>query len=135
MAVFDSSEKLYNCFCGLFELMERHPQTQAFLKGMELTVTFAHTKPEASITLITRGGEQSIHCGECNASPDIQLAMTGDIAHNFWMGKINVMRAITTQQIALVGSLSKILALKPLIKAAIELYPQHFQDFLSRGSC
>ena len=135
MTIFASAEELYNCYGGLFELMERNPQTHAFLQGMELTVKFAHTSPEASITIIIRGGASSIHCGECDASPDIQLAMTGDVAHHFWMGEINVMRAISTRQIVFVGSLSKVMTLKPFIKAAIGLYPQHFQEFVAPGSC
>ena len=135
MPVFESADDLYNCFGGLFELMKGHPQTQAFLQTMELTVKFVHTDPNASITLVTRSGEEAICYGECDESPDVQLAMTGDIAHRFWMGEINVMSAISTRQIVPVGSLAKIMTLKPLIKAAIELYPQHFQEFLSQDSC
>ena len=134
MPVFKSAKNLYNCFGGLFELMRRHPQTQAFLQPIDLTVRFVYTDPEATITLVAADGQQSICCGECDKLPDVQLVMTGDVAHHFWMGNLNIMSAISTRQIVPIGSLAKILTLKPLLKAGIELYPQHFQESLSNRS-
>ena len=134
MPVFESANNLYNCFGGLFELMRRHPQTQGFLETVDLTVRFVYTDPEATITLVAADGQQSIYCGECDKFPDVQLVMTGDVAHRFWMGNLNVMSAISTRQIVPIGSLANILTLKPLLKAAIELYPKHFQESLSEHS-
>jgi predicted nucleotidyltransferase len=57
--------------------------------------------------------------------------MSGDVAHYFWMGEINVMQAITKQQIVASGPLGKIMKLVPLIKAAIKLYPQHYEQCIS----
>ena len=45
--------------------------------------------------------------------------MTGDVAHKFWTGELNVMGAITTREIGITGSLGKIMRLTPLIKIAI----------------
>ena len=134
MPVFESANNLYNCFSGLFELMRRHPQTQGFLETVDLTVRFVYTDPEATITLVAADGQQSIYCGECDKFPDVQLVMTGDVAHRFWMGNLNVMSAISTRQIVPIGSLANILTLKTLHKAAIELYPKHFQESLSEHS-
>ena len=129
MSVFETAEGLYTCIGGLLERMKSHPQTQELLETLELTVRFTHTHPTASMTLIARSGEQSIHYGEREEKPDVELAMTGDVAHQFWMGEINVMGAITKRQIVPVGSLSKIITLIPLIKAAINVYPQHYQEY------
>ena len=129
MTVFDSTENLYHCLGGFFELMSNHPQTQGLLQTTELTVTFVFTDPEASITLAARSGEQSVHYGDYGESPDVQLSMSGDMAHRFWMGEVNVMSAILTRQIVAEGPLDKILELKPLIKAAMEIYPRHVKEY------
>jgi hypothetical protein len=131
MPVFETTDQLYTCIGGLFDRMKSHPQTQDVLKTLELTVRFAFTNPAASMTLVVRSGEQAIHHGEYDEKPDVELAMTGDVAHHFWMGEINVMEAITKRQIVPIGSLSKIMMLVPVIKAAIKIYPGHFQEFLS----
>ena len=131
MPVFESAEKLYRCLGGFFELMRNHSQTQGLLQSTELTIRFVFTNPEASITLVARGGEQSVLCGDCQEPPDVQLSMSGDIAHRFWMGEVNVMGAILTRQIVADGPLDKIMELKPLIKAAMEIYPRHSEEYVS----
>ncbi len=132
MPVFEIADELYTCIGGLFEQMKSQAQVQRELASLKLTVRFTYTKPEASITLVAHDGEGAIHYGECNEKPDVELAMTGDIAHHFWLGEINVMGAITKRQIVPIGSLSKIMALTPLIKAGIQIYPQHYQECLGK---
>ena len=132
MPVFETVDELYTCIGGLFEHMKLQAQVQRELASLKLTVRFTYTKPEASITLVAHDDEGAIHYGECNEKPDVELAMTGDIAHHFWLGEINVMGAITKRQIVPIGSLSKIMALTPLIKAGIQIYPQHYQECLGK---
>ena len=129
MPVFESAENLYRCLGGFFELMSNHPQTKGLLQTTELTIKFVFTAPEASITLVARGGEQSVYCGDCGEPSDVQLSMSGDVAHRFWMGKVNVMSAILTRQIVVDGPLDKIMELKPLIKAGVEIYTRHFKEY------
>ena len=133
MPVFETAKELYTCIGGLFERMKSQTQVQGELASLKLTVRFAYTEPEASITLVAHDGEGVIHYGECNEKPDVELAMTGNIAHHFWMGEINVIGAITKRQIVPTGSLSKIMALTPLIKAGIKIYPQHYGECVEKG--
>ncbi len=132
MPVFETAGELYTCIGGLFERLKSQAQVQRELVLLKLTVRFTYTEPEASITLVAHKGEGVIHYGECDEKPDVELAMTGDIAHHFWMGEVNVMGAITKRQIVPTGSLSKIMALTPLIKAGIQIYPQHYQEYLEK---
>ena len=133
MPIFETAEELYTCIGGLFERLKSQVEVQAELASLKLTVRFNYTQPAASITLVAHDGESVIHYGECNEKPDVELAMTGDIAHHFWLGEINVMGAITKRQIVLTGSLSKIMALIPLIQVGIQIYPQHYQECLGKG--
>ena len=132
MPVFETADELYACIGGLFERLKSQTQVQQELASLKLTVRFTYTEPEASITLIANNDEGVIYYGEYDKKPEVELAMTGDIAHHFWMGEINVMGAITKRQIVPTGSLSKIMALTPLIKAGIKIYPQHYQESLDK---
>ena len=129
MSVFESADSLYRCLGGFFELMSNDLQTQRLLQTTELTIRFVFTNPEASITLVAGEGNPSVHCGDCEEPYDVQLSMSGDVAHRFWMGEVNVMGAILTRQIVADGPLDKIMQLKPLIKAAMEIYPRHFEEY------
>ena len=127
MPVFEKPEQLYGCIGGLLNKMGADPLVLAELQSLNLKVKFTFHDPESSIFLTVENGAHSIYYGETNQKPDIELAMSGDIAHYFWMGEVNVMQAITKQQIVASGSLGKIMKLVPLIKASIKLYPQHYE--------
>ena len=127
MPVFEKPEQLYGCIGGLLNKMGADPLVLAELQSLKLKVKFTFHDPESSIFLTVENGAHSIYYGETNQKPDIELAMSGDIAHYFWMGEVNVMQAITKQQIVASGSLGKIMKLVPLIKASIKLYPQHYE--------
>ena len=127
MPVFETADQLYACIGGLFAQMQQDLRTQAQLSDLKLSVQFTFLAPEATIGLITGNGEQQVKCNAQIENPDVELVMSGDVAHHFWMGEVNVMDAITKRQIIPVGSLAKIMTLVPLIKAAIRFYPQHYQ--------
>ncbi|MBB15538.1 hypothetical protein CMK22_09710 [Candidatus Poribacteria bacterium] len=127
MPVFEKPEQLYGCIGGLLNKMGADPLVLVELQSLKLKVKFTFHDPESSIFLTVENGTHSIYYGATNQKPDIELAMSGDIAHYFWMGEVNVMQAITKQQIVASGSLGKIMKLVPLIKASIKLYPQHYE--------
>ena len=72
------------------------------------------------MTLTAANGEYTIARGACeDIDPDVELTMTGDVAYKFWTGELNVMGAITTREIGIIGSLGKVMRLAPLIKMAV----------------
>ena len=131
MSVFETPDQLYGCVGGLLNKMGVDPIVLAELQSLKLKVKFIFHEPESSIFLTVEDGTHSIYYGETCQKPDIELAMSGDVAHYFWMGEVNVMQAITKQQIVASGPLGKIMKLVPLIKVAIKLYPQHYEQCIS----
>ncbi|MXV73617.1 SCP2 sterol-binding domain-containing protein [Candidatus Poribacteria bacterium] len=120
MAIFETSEQLYSYMSELFAEIATLPEAQEALKSLTLSVQFNYTVPDCTITLTAANGEYSITCGMSdNPTPDVELTMTGDVAHKFWTGELNVMGAITTREIGISGSLGKVMRLAPLIKIAV----------------
>ena len=120
MAIFETSEQLYSYMSELFEELTALPEVRETLESLALSVRFNYTMPDCVMTLTILDGEYTISrdAGD-NTTPDVELSMTGDVAYKFWTGELNVMGAITTREIGIVGSLGKIMRLSPLIKAAI----------------
>ena len=127
MAIFETADQLYTCIGGMFMHLREDKQTQQQLRKQKFRVQFTFSAPTATISLATENGEQAVLFDQRIENPDIELIMSGDVAHYFWMGDINVMEAITKRQIVPVGSLARIMTLVPLIKAAIRFYPEHYQ--------
>ena len=120
MAIFETSEQLYSYISGLFAEIARLPEAQEALKSLVLSVRFNYTVPDCTMTLTAANGEYHITRGASdNLTPDVELTMTGDVAYKFWTGELNVMGAITTREIGVVGSLGKVMRLAPFIKTAV----------------
>lgn len=120
MAIFETSDQLYSYISDLFEEIATLPEAQEALKSLNLSVQFNYSMPDCVMTLTAANGEYTISRDTCfDVTPDVELTMTGDVAHKFWTGELNVMGAITTREIGIAGSLGKIMRLTPLIKAAI----------------
>lgn len=120
MAIFEAPDQLYSYISELFEEIATLPEAQAALKSLTLNVRFNYTHPDCTMTLTAANGAYIITQGTCeNIDPDVELTMTGDVAYKFWTGELNVMGAITTREIGIIGSLGKVMRLAPLIKTAV----------------
>ena len=120
MAIFETPDQLYSYISELFEEIATLPEAQDALKTLTLSVRFNYTQPDCTITLTAANGEYTITRGSCeDVHPDVELTMTSDVAYKFWTGELNVMGAITTREIGIIGSLGKVMRLAPLIKTAV----------------
>lgn len=89
-----------------------------------LIVRFHYRKPEGEITVDGSDGEElKVYLGICDKKPTIQMYMDSDVAHKFWMGKVNLPAALLSGQIVSKGSVNKALALVPAVKPAHTVYP------------
>ena len=120
MAIFETPDQLYSYISELFEEIATLPEAQEALKSLTVNVQFNYSMPDCKMTLTAANGEYTIARGTCDATaPDVELTMTGDTAYKFWTGELNVMGAITTREIGVIGSLGKVMRLAPLIKTAV----------------
>ena len=120
MAIFEAPDQLYSYISELFEEIATLPEAQAAMKSLTLNVRFNYTQPDCTMTLTVANGEYIITRGTReNIDPDVELTMTGDVAYKFWTDELNVMGAIMTREIGIIGSLGKMMPLAPLIKTAV----------------
>ena len=130
MAIFETSEQLYSYMSELFEKVAVLPEVQALLEPLSLCVQFNYTVPDCTMTLTAANGECTLVRGRSDdANPDVMLTMTGDVAYRFWTGELNVLGAITTREIGVVGSLGKVMRLAPLIKIAVHSNRERETDY------
>ena len=120
MAIFETPDQLYCYISELFAEVAILPEAKEALKSLELNVQFNYSVPDCQMTLTAANGEYTVVRGPCgDLAADVELTMTGDTAYKFWSGELNVMGAITTREIGIVGSLGKVMRLAPLIKTAV----------------
>jgi hypothetical protein len=56
------------------------------------------------------------------------MFMKSDVAHEFWLGKINVPVAILSGKIVSKGPVQRALSLLPVVKPAYSMYPEIFEE-------
>ena len=64
-----------------------------------------------------------------NQDAVIKFYLSGDIAHKFWLKKLNVSKALVTRQIRSRGPVPKVMKLLPLIKPGYEMYRKYCEKY------
>jgi len=83
---------------------------------------------EPRITVDLSGDSLELHTGACEIEPIVIMRMHADVAHRFWMKKLNMMAAITRGQITAKGPIHRIMKLLPLIFHSFDLYKQTLSE-------
>lgn len=124
MAIFSNSEELHRVMVDLWTTIKNDSAISKQLLGSRLIVQFHYREPEGRLTVdCSDGQEMKIYAGECDKKAIVEMFMKSDIAHEFWLGKINVPMALLQGKIVAKGPVNKALALLPAIKPAYALYP------------
>lgn len=128
MSVFSSTDELQAVMWDLWQEIKQNPEMSERLIASRLVVQFRYREPEGLMTIdCADGKEMRILVGHTDIKPMIEMSMKADIAHDFWLGKVNVPMALMMGKIVSRGPTPKALALLPVIKPAYQIYPRVLQ--------
>lgn len=120
MAVFESTQKMYEVLGELFQSLLEHPDVGPKFLESEITIKFTIDQPDGYIWLCRDG---NIICGENDDKPTVEMTLSGDTCHQFWLQEIKMPVALAKGAIKAKGPMPKVLNLLPLLKPAFEMYP------------
>jgi hypothetical protein len=124
MQFFANTDELHEVMNELWARIGRDPDMSQKLLQSKLIVQFQYREPEGRITVdCSDGKEMKVSVGKQQLKPIVEMAMKADVAHDFWLGKVNVPFAIVSGKIMARGPVAKALALLPVIKPAFDIYP------------
>lgn len=129
MSYFKDSAELQKILGGFFELLGKHPQLGPKFLNSKLMVRFNYRDPALSITADCTGSEVVISFNDTTKKPEVEMDMKADVAHDFWVGKINLIVALARRQMIARGQIPKILKLLPILKPSHELYREYIKPF------
>jgi hypothetical protein len=135
MSAYEDTDQLQITMMELWNAIKNDASMSGKLLSSRLIVQFQYRDPIGRITIDCSDGIQFlISCGETNAKPQVEMAMKADVAHNFWLGKVNVPVAILTGQMMARGPVNTALALLPVLKPAYAMYPEIYERCNPVGS-
>ncbi|MBI2083326.1 MAG: SCP2 sterol-binding domain-containing protein [Deltaproteobacteria bacterium] len=128
MPTFENSDRLQQVLGGFFEYLLSDPQMGPKLINSKLVLKFNYKEPDLSITVDLSREKPEITFNDASKSPEVEMSMKADIAHRFWMGKVNLMIALARREMVAKGPIPKILRLLPIIKPAYQMYPNYLKE-------
>ncbi|MGH8974322.1 MAG: sterol carrier protein [Acidimicrobiia bacterium] len=123
MAVFKDETEVYKYIGGIFEEALADPEigTKFAESGVILKVT--HTEPDTIFT-VDMPSKKVLYGDDARNGPKpvVEMFMKADVAHQFWLGNVNISLALAKGQMRAKGPVPKILKLVPLAKS---LFPRY----------
>ena len=124
MPYFSDIQPFYDCLIELFDKLMEDPVVEGKALDSKLTVRFDFRDPDGEMWIDCTGDKVKLVPGSQEMTADAALAMDADTAHKFWLGKLNLIKSLTSGEIASEGSVPKLLKLLPVIKPAFKIYPE-----------
>jgi len=124
---YKNTEQLYNILVPFFNDLMNNPEIGPKVLASGLIIKFIYHDPEGVI-IIHLPNEEIIQGDREEIKPDVIMSMNSDVAHRFWLGKVNLMAALTKGDIRAKGPIPKIMKLIPIIKGAYAIYKDYLKE-------
>lgn len=126
MAVFESREKMESVLGGLFEKLLADPVVGPQFVKTNTIIRYNISDPNATMWLTPGDGVKGeVIWGQLDLKPTVEMTLSGDTCHRFWLKQIGMPVALAKGLIRTKGPMPKVLKMLPLLKPAFEIYPEH----------
>ena len=127
MAIFASSEELYGSLLPFYRMLVGDPEVGPKFAGADTSFRIRHFEPDAVFVLDATGDELVLLHGDdaVNAETEVELTMSGDEGHRFWLGKLNLPMAMARKKIKVSGGVTKLLGIVPALQPAHAMYNRY----------
>jgi hypothetical protein len=123
MPVFSNTEKMYEVLGELFNaLLGDTTAREKFLES-DIIIKFDIHDPAGQIWISNEDGGKVI-CGSTQLKPTIEMTLSGDSCHKFWLQELTMPVALAKGLIKAKGPMPKVIKLLPLLKPAYVAYPE-----------
>jgi putative sterol carrier protein len=125
MSVFESKEKMVEVLGGLFNILLSDPDAGPKFAGSNITIKFNISDPNAQLYITPGDGIKGEVLWEAkDIKPDVEMTLSGDTCHKFWLKQIGMPIALAKGLIKAKGPMPKVLKLLPILKPAFAAYPE-----------
>jgi len=127
MAVFKNKEMMKEIFGEIWNRQILETELSSQLRDNDISILYKITDPD--MTIYIDGDGVTFDKAAETKTPAIIESLSGDTAHKFWLGKLDMTNALATKQIRARGSVTKLLRLLPLLKRVQKVYPEYCRKY------
>jgi 2-oxoisovalerate dehydrogenase E1 component len=130
MAVYKDQQEFEAILSNLWGKIFDTPAIVQSVSGIKLIARFRYTDYPVSLYIDLSGDAPNYYFNpETPVQPDVDMILSSETSHLFWMEDLNVPMAIATRKIIPKGSVQKALKLIPALKPAFAIYPEVLKEF------
>jgi hypothetical protein len=126
MTVFNDTQHMYNVLGKLFQTLMADPEMGERFRQSHIVIKFTISEPTGQIWLNSDG---AVICGNAGLVPTIEMTLSGDACHQFWLKELTLPLALAKGKIKAKGPMPKVLKLLPMLKPAYEAYPEIAREY------
>jgi hypothetical protein len=129
MAYFKNTDEMVAVQRTFFDKVAADPEIGPRLRASNLIIRFVSTDPAGIMTIDCRtagGGGRHFTTvfGESDLRPDVTLTTSADLAHEFWLGRANIVNALFAGKAKAQGDVTLAMKFMPVLKPIAEIYKQ-----------
>jgi hypothetical protein len=127
MSTFQSTDEIYQFLIPFYnELIAADDVGPKFVKA-NTSFRIRHHDPEAVFLLDARQDPPVLTHGAAAEAgePEVELEMSGDDGHRFWLGQLNLPIALARKKIKVAGGVTKLMGIVPALQPAHTRYRAH----------
>lgn len=130
MPIFASTDDLYAALLPFYQKLVTDPVIAPRFTAADTSFRIRHIEPEGLFVLDATGPELVLLHGEdaAAAETEVELTMSGDDGHRFWLGKLNLPMALARKKIKVQGGVTKLLGIVPALQPAHAMYTSYATD-------
>lgn len=125
MTYFNDASEVHHFIGGIFTECVSDPELGPKFKQTGVILKLNFTDPEA--TVLVDFVDSKVYTGEevaAGPTPTVEMFMTSDVGHEYWLGKVNVSVALAKGQMRAKGPVPQILKIVPLTKHVFPRYEE-----------
>lgn len=129
MPYFTEAAEVEHFIGGIFTECLDDPELGPKFEATGTVLKLNFSEPESTV-LVDCGGRKVFTGDDSSVGPDpnVEMWMTADVGHEYWLGKVQVAPALAKGQMRAKGPVPRILKLVPLTRHVFPRYQKMIED-------
>lgn len=124
MTVFQDTADVDAVFVPFLNTITSDPALKPKFRAANTSFKISFFNPEAFYVVDCTSDPIAVRSGEdaASAPADVDLTMSADDGHKFWLGDLNLMGALARRKVKPRGEVTKLMGLLPTLQQAFGIY-------------
>lgn len=130
MATFSSQKEAEEILGDFMNHIATDPDLRPKFVAAATSFRANYADPDVVVSMVTTQDPPVIKIGDQARaeSVDVDMFMTSDDGHKFWLGELNIPMAMARKKIKIEGSVQTLLKLLPAMQPAFGMYPAYLDQ-------